>query len=210
MQDCACTEFCDQCSVEFTLEERCEEDQTRLVTSAHLRPKEGTSVLPACGAHARHHESEYGQSDDILLVKLRKATHPLSLTLLLLMEEAVLEGQAIKVRCFAKKGMGKEHAKWNPTCGVSFEYDPDNRLRHTLLQTPSEWPKSEHSELDEDQFEAEADVMAKPRRFWLGVESAGGLKASKIVLSGIAVLKRKLADLQTHLSHEQTQDGLAI
>ena len=52
--------------------------------------------------------------------------------------------------------------------------------------------------------------MAVPRKFWLGVESAGGLKSHNIVLSGIAVLKKKLADLQTSLSHEQTQDGLAI
>lgn len=83
-------------------------------------------------------------------------------------------------------------------------------MRHTLYPKPDEWPKSEHTELDDEQYEADFNWEIKPNKFFFNVESSGALKPENIVLMGVKVLKNKLSNLQTQLSHEPQNDALAI
>jgi DNA-directed RNA polymerase II subunit RPB3 len=166
-RDCACMQYCPLCSVELYLNVRCQEDRTRDVTSRDLISSH-EGVIPI-------HGTEEG---GILIVKIKK-------------------GQEIRLKCVAKKGVGREHAKWSPTAACAFEYDPHNRLRHSRLwhedNVKIEWPRSANADEEPEPAENEPfDPKAVPEHFYFNVESTGAMDAKDIVIWGLQMLSTKL------------------
>lgn len=107
-------------------------------------------------------------------------------------------GQELKMKCVAKKGIAKEHAKWAPTAAVGFEYDPWNNLKHLDLwyeeDAETEWPKSENTEWEDKVDDSVPfDYDAQPSKFYMNIETVGGLDPDVIFQQGIKVLQQKLA-----------------
>lgn len=196
-RECECERFCAKCSVEFSLDEEARQDSTFNCTTKHLKSQQPT-VRPNAGADPSRTQEQNPlgpnpdeqNQDEILICKLRK-------------------GQAIKFTAFGKRGIGKEHAKWIPAI-IGFEYDPDNAMRHVVYPKPGEWPKSVHSQLEEDEHEADYSYEQVPEKFFFTIEPIGQLRCDSILLTSIKVLKKKLATILSAHSAVNTENHLAI
>ncbi|CAO3629655.1 unnamed protein product [Cunninghamella echinulata] len=176
-RDCTCSQYCPECSVELTLHVKCTEDRTKEVTSRDLITS-NPAFIPV---------TQDKNDTGILLVKLRK-------------------GHEIKLKCIAKKGVAKEHAKWSPISGVAFEYDPYNKLRHTSYwyeDSEAEWPKSKNAlEEREPEKDEPFDYNAKPERFYFETETVGSLAPEEVVTMAMKTLVDKLAYVQMQIQEE--------
>eukprot|EP00730_Choanoeca_flexa_P014749 TRINITY_DN6562_c0_g1_i2.p1 TRINITY_DN6562_c0_g1~~TRINITY_DN6562_c0_g1_i2.p1 ORF type:complete len:286 (+),score=63.48 TRINITY_DN6562_c0_g1_i2:87-944(+) len=180
-----CDDGCHECQVKLTLDVKCTSDEIMNVTTEHLRSEleDGdTPVMPVTSRSRGEYETEH----PILICKLNR-------------------GQAIRLTAYAKKGFGKEHAKWSPVTGIGFEYDPDNALRHTFYEIPNMWPKSEHSNLPETEHEADFVYDKEPDKFFFNVESSGALAPEKICLVALDTLYSKLHAIEKSLSSKMDE-----
>ncbi|KAJ3411574.1 45 kDa subunit of RNA polymerase II [Chytridiales sp. JEL 0842] len=183
-RDCTCQQYCSMCSVELLLNVRCESDRNRDVTSRDLISAH-ESIRP-------YHADD--NDPGVLICKLRK-------------------GQEVKIRCIAKKGTMKEHAKWSPVAAVAFEYDPHNKLKHTNYWVENdvklEWPVGPNGEEEpEPKPDEPFDFNAKPEKFYFTVEGTGVMDPKEIVISGLKMLQAKLSLMQLLLRQiKESGDG---
>jgi DNA-directed RNA polymerase II subunit RPB3 len=103
---------------------KCTDDQTRDVTSQDLFSQD-PDVVPVDSMGSADTAEQRSDQAGILIVKLRK-------------------GQELRLTAIAKKGVGKEHAKWSPVCGVTYQFDPEitinqNRMDELTEQQKQDW-----------------------------------------------------------------------
>nr|AFK49173.1 unknown [Lotus japonicus] len=116
---------CEFCSVEFHLRVKCMTDETLDVTSKDLYSSDHT-VVPV--DFSPDTSSDSAVNKGIIIVKLRR-------------------GQELRLRAIARKGIGKDHAKWSPAATVSFMYEPEIHINDDLMETltlkeKKEWVES--------------------------------------------------------------------
>ncbi|KAK4254680.1 hypothetical protein QN277_010028 [Acacia crassicarpa] len=116
---------CEFCSVEFHLRVKCMTDETLDVTSKDLYSSDHTVVPVDFPDPAGMEGSE---NRGIIIVKLRR-------------------GQELRLRAIARKGIGKDHAKWSPAATVTFMYEPEIHLNEDLMESltleeKKEWVES--------------------------------------------------------------------
>lgn len=105
--ECGQPNGCEKCAVTLTLDVTNTVDEHTMVTSDHFDFDGNIPVAPV--------NFEKIGEDPILLVRLAK-------------------NQSIKCRCLARKGIGKEHAKWQPTSIATFQYEPDVELDQQMVK----------------------------------------------------------------------------
>lgn len=113
LRSCTCNVEggCEKCAVKYTISEYndstvdCDvtsHNMTSKINPSHVYPINHPSLLNATqGESAGNKDSEHG----IVIAKLAP-------------------GQKLRLECIARKGIGKDHAKWSPVCCSVFRYTP--------------------------------------------------------------------------------------
>ena len=189
-RDCDCEGYCDLCSVILTLRAKCTGSDIMTVYARDL-----VVSIPGANEWVGTPVITDSEQKGSIIVKLR-------------------QGQEIDMKCIAKKGIAKEHAKWAPTAAIAFEYDPTNKLKHLDYwyeeSAKDEWPVGANRDWDGDQPEENEpfNYDAVPQRFFLNVETVGSIDPDTCVQQGIKVLQQKLALIIQELQGDEQTNGV--
>ena len=110
-KECSCSYSCPNCTVKYTLDVLATEPGITDVTHHDIQPADVSISTDSLNfpfpvpSWDRELGEEENRAKGIVLVKLR-------------------QGQQLSMKFEAKKGMGKMHAKFNPTGSVSMRYEP--------------------------------------------------------------------------------------
>jgi len=163
-RDCDCDQFCENCAVVLRLNaiNRSSDEVVKIFAKdLFIDSTFGNSRTP----YAAGRPSGLDPSDDSLPPRGEPVVlDPEGQGALIC---KLRRGQELRLRCIAKKGIAKEHAKWMPTAAMGFEYDPHNKLHHTDLwyetDKVAEWPESKNAAWEEPPQEGEPfDYDAEP------------------------------------------------
>ena len=188
-RDCDCDNYCDNCSITLTLAAKCTGSE---VMKVYARDLLVTSMTPNDSIGKPIITDAEGLGP--LIAKLRVK-------------------QGLRMKCIAKKGIAKEHAKWAPTASIGFEYDPWNKLRHLDLwfeeDREKEWPRSKNADWEDPPIDNSFDPHAVPNSFYFDVETVGSMEPDVVVQQGIKVLQQKLAAVIQELTGDTSAaDGM--
>ncbi|KAI0745370.1 DNA-directed RNA polymerase [Earliella scabrosa] len=208
-RDCTCEVRCQYCAIELQLNVSCSEaGRTMDITSNMLE------VVPTSKPGGGYVPYDVDEGGEELAKRVENFGHPVGkddpeVSPILICK--IRKGQELRVRCIAKKGLAKEHAKWSPCAAMAFEYDPYNKLRHTTYwyeyDSRAEWPLSKNAEEEEPpRDDLEFDFRAKPNKYYMEVETDGSLGAQEVVQKGLQELQTKLANLILGLKPEPPEN----
>ena len=132
------------------------------------------------------------------------------------------EGQAMLIYATAVLGSGKDHAKWQPTHGVGYRYDPILKAGNKSLDAldpavPYCTSHMESSSGEEQTVELPADckvcrrfieqykvesvkVGSDPTRIVMSFETDGSLSSKDVLVAGLDILGKRFADLAAQAS----------
>jgi len=115
-RDCECESYCTKCAVVFRIKVKHLGEGNLLVTSRDLKlEKPGEAMGDVYPIHSNQPEVNIIGETSILIVKLGR-------------------NQEFSARCIAKKGIGKEHAKWIPCAVATFQLIPELTLDQVTME----------------------------------------------------------------------------